>query len=164
MASDSDRIEKRILLHAPLERVWHAISDAQEFGSWFGARFDGPFVAGQHLTGQIVPTAVDPDVAESQKPHEGSRFEITIDQVEPMRRLAFRWHPYAVDPEVDYSQEPATLVVFELEVAEQGTELTITESGFDRIPLERRAQAFEMNEQGWEAQLMLVEKHLARQA
>jgi uncharacterized protein YndB with AHSA1/START domain len=159
--SSTDRIRKRTLLRAPLERVWRAISDADEFGSWFGVRFDGPFVAGARLTGEIVPTTVDPEVAESQKPYEGRRFEVFVDRVEPMRLLSFRWHPYAVDPEIDYSEEPTTLVVFELERASEGTELTITESGFDRIPLARRAEAFEMNDGGWEAQLILIEKYLA---
>jgi uncharacterized protein YndB with AHSA1/START domain len=118
-------------------------------------------VAGARLTGEIVPTTVDPEVAESQKPYEGRRFEVFVDRVEPMRLLSFRWHPYAVDPEIDYSEEPTTLVVFELERASEGTELTITESGFDRIPLARRAEAFEMNDGGWEAQLILIEKYLA---
>ena len=160
MPTGTDRIEKEILLRAPLTRVWRAISDAEEFGRWFGVRFDGPFVAGEHLTGRIVPTSVGPEVAESQKPYEGSRFDITVDRIDPMRRFSFRWHPYAVDPDVDYSAEPTTLVVFELEEVPDGTRLRITESGFDAIPLERRATAFEMNEQGWEAQLSLIEKYL----
>ena len=163
MVSSTNHIEKQVLLRTPLERVWRAIGDAQAFGSWFGVRFDGPFVAGEHLTGRIVPTTVDPDVAESQKPYEGVRFDITVDRIEPMRRLSFRWHPYAIDPEVDYSKEPTTLVVFELEERPGGTLLTITESGFDGIPVARRAAAFEMNEQGWEAQLALIEKYLAQQ-
>lgn len=164
MTSSTDHIEKQVLLHAPLERVWRAISDAQEFGSWFGVRFDGPFVAGGHVTGQIVPTTVDPEVAKRQKPYEGRRFDITIDRIEPMRLFSFRWHPFSIDPEIDYSREPTTLVVFQLEETPDGTLLTITESGFDGIPLERRAKAFEMNEQGWEAQLALIGKYLARTA
>lgn len=162
MAPSTDRIEKQVQLRASLARVWRAISDAQEFGSWFGVRFDGPFVAGARLTGQIVPTTADPEVAKSQKPYEGQRFEITVERIEPMRHLSFRWHPYAVDPEVDYSKEPTTLVVFELEEVAEGTLLTVTESGFDGIPLERRAEAFEMNEGGWEAQMRLIEKYLAQ--
>jgi uncharacterized protein YndB with AHSA1/START domain len=162
MASSTDRIEKQVLLHVPLARVWRAISDAQEFGSWFGVRFDGPFAGGARVTGRMVPTTVDSEVAESQKPYEGRRFEITVDRMEPMRLFSFRWHPYAVEPDVDYSNEPTTLVVFELEETADGTRLTIIESGFDGIPLARRAQAFEMNEGGWEAQLNLIRKYLAR--
>lgn len=160
MTLSTDRIEKKILLHAPLERVWQAISDSQEFGSWFGVRFEGPFVAGEPLVGKTVPTTVDPDIAESQKPYEGSRFEITIDRIEPMRLFSFRWHPNAVDPKVDYSKEPTTLVVFELEETPDGTRLIITESGFDSIPLARRAKAFEMNNLGWDAQIGLIKKYI----
>lgn len=121
-------------------------------------------MAGECVSGRIVPTSVDPEVAESQKPYEGRRFDITVDRVEPMRLFAFRWHPYAVDPEVDYSGEPTTLVVFELKDTPEGVVLTIAESGFDQIPLARRAEAFEMNEHGWEAQLTLIAKYLSRVA
>lgn len=158
---NTDRIEKQILLRAPLARVWKAVSDAREFGLWFGVAFDGPFVAGQRLVGRVVPTTVDPEVAKLQAPHAGARFEITVERIEPMRRFAFRWHPFAVDPAIDYAQEPMTLVLFELEQVEGGTRLTISESGFDRIPLERRAKAFTANEGGWEKQAQLIAKYLA---
>jgi len=158
----TDRIEKRVLLHAPLDRVWHAISDAKQFGTWFGVELDGPFVAGARMTGRIVPTQVDPEIAKLQEPYSGRAFEYTVERIEPMRRFSFRWHPFAVDPNVDYSKEPTTLVVFELEEVAGGTSLTITESGFDRIPLERRAKAFEANEGGWAKQTELIAKYLAR--
>jgi uncharacterized protein YndB with AHSA1/START domain len=159
----TDRIENKILLKSPRERVWRAIADSMQFGSWFGVAFDGPFVAGTRLTGKIVPTSVDPDVAKLQKPHAGKAFEFTVERIEPMQRLSFRWHPYAVDPGVDYSKEPTTLIVFELEEVSGGTLLTISESGFDRIPLERRAKAFAANEAGWGMQAKLIEKYLATQ-
>jgi uncharacterized protein YndB with AHSA1/START domain len=162
MAASTDRIEKTVLLRAPLARVWRAISDPGEFGTWFGVEFDGEFVAGARLTARIVPTKVDPEVAKAQQPYAGMRFEVTVDRVEPMRLFSFRWHPFAIDPEVDYSKEPSTLVVFQLEEAAGGTKLVITESGFDKIPLERRAKAFTANEQGWTAQARLIEKYLAR--
>lgn len=156
----TDRIEKRILLRAPVERVWRAISDAGEFGTWFGVAFDGPFVAGARLTGKIVPTRVDPEIARLQQPHEGKAFEIVVDRIEPPRRFAFRWHPYAVEPGVDYAKEPMTLVLFELEAVEGGTLLTLSESGFDQLPPARRARAFTANEGGWEKQTALIEKYL----
>ena len=159
-----DRIEKTILLHAPLERVWRAVSDATQFGTWFGVAFDGPFTAGAELTGRITPTKVDPDVAKLQKPYEDKPFAFSVDSIEPMHRIAFRWHPYAVEPGIDYSAEPTTLIIFELKEVEGGTRLTITESGFDRIPLERRAKAFEANDGGWSKQLQLIEKYLATHA
>jgi uncharacterized protein YndB with AHSA1/START domain len=156
-----DRIEKKILLRAPLERVWHAIADADQFGTWFGVAFDGPFVAGARLTGRIVPTRVDPEVAELQKPHEGKAFEFFVYRIEPMRSISFRWHPYAVEPGVDYTKEPMTLIEFTLEEVPGGVLLTITESGFDTIPLERRAKAFAANDGGWAKQTQLIEKYLA---
>jgi hypothetical protein len=127
-------------------------------------RLHGPFVAGTRLTGEIAPTTVDPDVAAAQKPYEGQRFDIMVDRIEPMRLFSFRWHPGVPDPDADLSKAPTTLVVFELEEKPGGTLLTITESGFDSIPIARRAEAFEGNEQGWAAQLTLIEKYLARAA
>ncbi len=157
----SDRIEKEVLLKAPLERVWRAISDADEFGQWFGVRFDGPFVAGQSVTGVITPTTVDQEVAKAQEPHAGKADTWDVVAVEPQRRLAFRWHPYGVEDGVDLSREPTTLVEFTLEEAPDGVLLRIVESGFDAIPVERRASAFEANSEGWAAQTRLVSKYLA---
>jgi uncharacterized protein YndB with AHSA1/START domain len=161
MTRNTDRIEKRILLRAPLERVWQAISDARQFGSWFGVEFDRPFVAGTRMVGHIVPTTVDAEIAKSQEPYTGMKFECSIDRIEPMRRFSFRWHPFAVDAGVNYDSEPTTLVVFELEQVADGTNLTITETGFDAIPLARRAKAFESNAQGWAAQVQLLAKYLS---
>ena len=141
--------------------MWRAISDADEFGRWFGARFDGPFVAGASVTGVITPTTVDEDVARAQEPYAGKSDTWQIVAVEPQRRLAFRWHPYGVEDDVDYSQEPTTLVEFTLTETNDGVLLRIVESGFDAIPAERRAAAFEANSEGWAAQTELVRKYLA---
>jgi uncharacterized protein YndB with AHSA1/START domain len=157
---NTDRIEKKILLRAPRERVWRAISDAKEFGSWFGVAFDGPFAEGTHLTGKITPTRVDAEVAKMQEPYSGKAFDWTVERIEPIRRISFRWHPFAVEAGVDYSKEPTTLIEFELADAADGILLTISESGFDQIPLVRRAKAFTANERGWEIQTTLIEKYL----
>ncbi|WP_102142993.1 SRPBCC family protein [Mycobacterium hubeiense] len=157
----TDRIEKEVLLRAPLDRIWRAISEAEEFGRWFGVRFDGPFVAGTTVTGAMTPTAVDDTVAKAQESYAGQADAWQIVAVEPLRRLAFRWHPYAVEPGADYSQEPTTLVEFTLTETDDGVLLRIVESGFDAIPAERRASAFEANKQGWAAQTDLVRKYLA---
>jgi uncharacterized protein YndB with AHSA1/START domain len=157
----TDRIEKNVLLRAPRDRVWNAISDATQFGAWFGVELDGPFLAGSRVAGRIVPTRVDPEVAAMQEPYTGMAFECTVERIEPMNLFSFRWHPFAVEPGVDYSGEPTTLVTFELEDAAGGTRLKITESGFDRIPLERRAKAFAANDGGWTKQAELIAKYLA---
>jgi len=157
-----DRIEKQIMLRAPLSRVWRAVSDSREFGSWFGVTFDGPFKAGEKIVGLMTPTTVDAGVAEMQKPYEGMRFEITVERIEPETLFSFRWHPAAIDPQVDYSSEPTTLVEFRLEPVGDQVRLTILESGFDQVPLARRAEAFKMNEGGWAAQSMLVQKYIEK--
>lgn len=157
----TDRIEKKILLNAPLSRVWRALSDSVEFGHWFGVRFDGPFSPGTAMRGTIVPTAVNSEVAAAQKPYEGLPFEIVVVQMEAEKLFSFQWHPFAIEPGVDYSAEPMTLIVFELEQREDAVMLTVTESGFDRIPLERRAKAFAANEGGWGMVMKLIGEHLA---
>ncbi len=156
----TDRIEKRILLRAPLNRVWRALSDSTEFGRWFGVKFEGPFTPGAHLSGVIVTTSVDAEVAKAQMEHKGLPFEITIERMEAERLLSFRWHPFAVERGVDYSAEQTTLVVFALEETAEGVVLTVTESGFDQIPLARRAKAFSANEAGWGIMVKVFEKYL----
>lgn len=158
----TDRIEKRVFLRAPRARVWRALADSAEFGRWFGVRFDRPFAPGVHMRGVVVPTTADPEVAEAQKEYEGAAFDITVEKMEPERLFSFRWHPFAVDPGVNYSAEPTTLVEFVLDDAAGGTMLIVTESGFDRIPLTRRAKAFAANERGWNAQVKLIEAYLAQ--
>lgn len=148
--SDTDRIEKVVVLRASRARVWRAISDAAEFGTWFGVALETPFVAGATTRGRITHPG-----------YEHLTCEIQVTRIDAERHLAFRWHPYAVDPAVDYSAEPTTLVEFTLDESDGSTVLTIVESGFDRIPLARRAEAFRMNEGGWTAQVANIERHVA---
>jgi uncharacterized protein YndB with AHSA1/START domain len=162
MATNTDRIEKKILLRAPRQRIWRALTDSKEFGSWFGLKFDGPFTAGATMQGTIVPTTVDAEVAKMQKEFEGISFEIIVERLEPERLFSFRWHPNAVERGVDYANEPTTLVEFELQEVPKGVLLTVTETGFDRIPLARRAKAFTANEQGWGKQVKLFENYLGQ--
>jgi len=157
----TDGIEKKILLHSNRKHVWAAISDSAEFGVWFGVKFHGPFVPGSTVSGNIVPSGANADLASAQKKYEGLKFEIQIEKIEPERLFSFRWHPYAIDPAVDYSDEPTTLVVFTLEDAEGGVLLTVTETGFDQIPLGRRAKAFTANTEGWAEVTTALGDHLA---
>jgi uncharacterized protein YndB with AHSA1/START domain len=158
---NTDRIEKQVLLRAPLERVWQAISDAEQFGRWFGVRFDGPFVPGGSVTAAMTPTTVDDDVAKRQEPHAGHRSTWQIVALEPQRLFAYRWHPFAVEPDVDYDREPTTLVEFTLAETSDGVLLTIVESGFDAIPESRRSDSFEANSEGWAIQTDLVRRYVA---
>lgn len=146
----TDRIEKHVVLRTPRTRVWRAISDAEQFGKWFRVQMEGPFVEGQPARGKLTYPG-----------YEHLTLEMQIERIEPEYYFAFRWHPHAVDPKIDYSQEPTTLVEFRLEDTKDGTRLTIIESGFDRVPLSRRAEAFRMNDGGWAEQLVNIERYVA---
>jgi uncharacterized protein YndB with AHSA1/START domain len=147
--SVTDKIEKRVVLKAPQSRVWRAIADSGEFGSWFQMRFDAPFVEGEAIRARILVKGYE---------HLTAEFEIV--RISPEEYFAYRWHPYAVDPAVDYSAEPTTLVEFRLAPSGSDTVLTIVESGFDQIPAARRAEAFRMNEGGWAAQVRNIERYV----
>ena len=150
MASTTDRIEKQILLRAPRSRVWRAVSDYKQFGEWFRVALEGPFAPGARVRGKVTYPG-----------YEHVTFEVQVERVEPERLLSWRWHPAAIEAGVDYSKEPTTLVVFELEEQSGGTLLKVVESGFDRLPPARRANAFRLNEQGWAAQMENVRRFLA---
>jgi len=151
MTASTDRIERNILLKAPLARVWRALVNAEEFGDWFGVALKGQtFAPGAPARGHITYPG-----------YEHLMFEVVVERMEPERLFSFRWHPYAVDPKVDYSQEESTLVVFELKEVEGGVLLSVVESGFDQVPPARRLEAFRMNSNGWEIQMNNIAKHVA---
>ena len=166
----TDRIEKKVSLRAPIARVWHAIADAKEFGRWFGVELDGEFAQGKTVTGVFGEGLNEAAIAEYQKklglppsrvkmPPPNTVF-CTVERVDPPRYFAFRWIPYGIDAEVAPENEPTTLVEFRLEEEAGGTLLTITESGFDRVPEHRRERAFRMNEGGWAGQAENIRKHV----
>jgi uncharacterized protein YndB with AHSA1/START domain len=145
----TDRIEKTVIINAPRSRVWRALSDAKQFGEWFKVELDGQFKAGETIRGTITYPG-----------YEGHKMEMAVQRIEPERLFSYRWHPG--DPNGDYRAEPMTLVEFTLEDVPGGTRLTLVESGFDKIPLSRRAEAFRMNEGGWTEQLDNIQRHAAQ--
>lgn len=150
-STETDRIERSIHIDAPRSRVWRALSNAEEFGNWFGANLKGKaFVPGQRVQGPITIAG-----------YEHVTFDVVVERIEPEKLLSYRWHPYAVDPAIDYSREQRTLVTFTLKDAGEGTLLTVVESGFDQVPPERRLEAFRRNSGGWEAQLKNIQRHAA---
>lgn len=146
-------IVKQIELKAPAARVWRALTDHREFGEWFRVKLEGPFVPGQTVRGQITYPG-----------YEHLRFDAVVQKMVPERLFSFTWHPYAIEPGVDYSKETPTLVEFRLEKTATGTLLQVTESGFDKIPSDRRLEAFRMNEGGWTIQMQNIEAHVAQKA
>ena len=157
---NTNEIRKQVLLRASQTRIWEALTDSKQFGTWFGCMFDDPFEAGARIRGKMAPTQVDPDVAKAQEPYVGLEFDVIIDRIEPMTHFSFRWHPGDDAPIPPNPDAEMTTVTFELSTVEGGVLLTIIESGFDRVPVERRAKVFEMNDGGWAAQTSLIEKYL----
>src|SRR6476646_8843648 len=148
--TETDRIEKKVQLNAPRSRVWRALTNSAEFGEWFRVRLEDKFAEGKTVRGPIL-----------HKGYEHVTIEMTIERIEPERYFSYRWHPYAIDPKADYSKEPTTLVEFRLEDAKDGTALTITETGFDKVPLARRAEAIRRNDNGWTGQIKNIERYVS---
>ena len=144
-----DRIEKQVEIAAPVSRVWQALTDSRQFGDWFLVKMDGPFVAGRPVGGQITHPR-----------YEHVRMEIVVKAITPETLFSFTWHPYAVDPKVDYSQEESTLIEFRLRAVPGGTLLTVTESGFDKIPAQRRAEAILRNDGGGAQQMKNIQTYV----
>ncbi|MDQ3006646.1 MAG: SRPBCC family protein [Chloroflexota bacterium] len=144
-----NRIEKNIEIKAPVSKVWRALTDHNEFGQWFGCKFEGPFVVGTTVRGKLN----FPDFDHMQ-------WTMDVKQIEPERLFSFTWHPYPADPTIDYTKEAQTLVEFKLEAIPNGTLLVVTESGFEKIPANRRLEVFRMNDEGWVEQLENVARHV----
>lgn len=154
-------IRHTIVLPAAHQRVWLALCDSSRFGTWFGADFDAPFVAGQPALGRIAPTRVDPAIARLQEPFAGNPLALSIDTIDPMHKFAFRWHPFPVGPAAPAADEPMTQVTFTLAQADDGIELTVTETGFEALPPARREPAFNANNGGWAHQMQLIARYLS---
>ncbi len=145
----SNTIERTIDLKAPIEKVWSAVSDHEQFGAWFRVKLDEPFQVGKMAKGRITYPG-----------YEHVLWEATVKRMDAPHHFAFTWTPYGVDPKRDYSSEIPTLVEFTLEPIAAGTRLTIVESGFDNVPADRRAEAFRMNSGGWTSQLENIRVHV----
>jgi len=144
----SNTIEKSIEIKASRSRVWQALTDHQEFGTWFGIDIKAPFVVGEVSRGMMTIEGF------THVP-----WNSTIKAMEEPGYFAYTWHPYAVDPEVDYSGEPETLVEFWLEETSGTTSVKVRETGFDNLPPHRIADALRANTHGWEHQLENIKKH-----
>ncbi|HEY7856795.1 MAG TPA: SRPBCC family protein [Terriglobales bacterium] len=148
---DKQRIDKETEIKAPVARVWRALTDYREFGRWFRVKLEAPFALGQTARGNIAYPG-----------YEHLVMEVHVMAMEPERYFAFTWHPFAIDPKVDYSQETPTLVEFRLEPSPAGTMLRVSESGFENIPAERRAEAFLRNGEGWAIQVQNISEYVAQ--
>lgn len=145
--ASTDQIQKTMVLRAPRSRVWRALTDPAQFSEWFGVQLSDPFLPGARVRGPVTSPGYD-----------HLTMDITIARVEPERLFSWRWQPGG-DTDIDPA-EPMTLVLFELEEVPEGTRLTVTETGFDRIPAGRRTRAYRENDEGWTGQLESLQKYL----
>jgi uncharacterized protein YndB with AHSA1/START domain len=146
-----NHIEKNIELKAPLSKVWRALTDHHEFGNWFQVKVKEPFAPHKTSHGKLTYPGF-----------ENYPWEITVQEIVPESLFSFTWHPFAIDPKRDYSKEPQTLIEFRLKPTSSGTLLSLKESGFDKIPADRRSEAFQMNSEGWTEQMTNIEKYVSR--
>jgi uncharacterized protein YndB with AHSA1/START domain len=151
MNSNTDRIERQVLLKAPLKRVWRTVTNSAEFGEWFRVKLTDPFTPGKSISGPVLHPG-----------YEHLTWTVTVEKMEPERLFSWRWKPHAIDPNKDYSHEPTTLVTFELSEVAGGTLLKVTESGFDGVPLERRETAYRGNSEGWTIQMGNIERYVSQ--
>jgi uncharacterized protein YndB with AHSA1/START domain len=148
---NTDSIEKKVELKAPISRVWQALTDYHEFGEWFRVKLDGPLISNKISRGYLTYPG-----------YEHYKWEILVKNVVPESLFSFTWHPYALDLKRDYSKEAQTLIEFHLKPISTGTLLLVKESGFDQLPLDRRSEAFRMNEKGWSEQMKNIEAYLSK--
>lgn len=144
----SNHITRQIQIDAKPQRVWDALTDANEFGSWFRVAFDGPFVVGETTTGKMTYPG-----------HEGVPWTSVTEAMDPPHRFAFRWPDLAEGESVSPDTHWLT-VSFTLEPTDGGTLVTLTETGFDAVPEERRVSLLRDNAQGWEIQSANLKRHV----
>ncbi len=147
--SELTKIEKQVLIHAPRSRVWRALTTSQEFSKWFSADLEGSFTPGKRV-----------DLVSTHPCGNNAHFYLIVERMEPEHTFSWRWHPGSAKAEEDGT----TIVEFHLEEVQGGTLITVTESGFDRVSLARRAKAFEDNTRGWEIQLESLKQYASQAA
>jgi hypothetical protein len=155
----SDRIHETLVLRTSRGRAWLAISDAKDFGAWFGAVFDQPFAEGVTVRGRFTRPAVAANTTDLDS-YPGRPVELVVTRVEAARCVSFVWHPHAVDPRADYDGEAPTQVSLEIEDDPEGVVLTMTESGFSWLPVARRTVAFLASERAWERRMLLLKQRV----
>ena len=145
----SDKIEKTITINAPLNRVWRAIADYKEYGKWFQCEIDRPFEVGKEVMGRMTIKGFDQ-----------LTFPMKIVAMEENKLFSCYWPAYVEKTDLDLLEEPWLLMEYHLKETAQGTELTIIESGFDKLNAAIRDEARRGNEGGWDFQLNNIRNYL----
>jgi uncharacterized protein YndB with AHSA1/START domain len=140
MAVQTDRIERDVLIAAPVERVWTLITSAEHLGRWFGD----------------AGAAIDlrPGGALELRWRDHGTVHGRVEAVEPPHRFAYRW---LLDSAAGAQPTPAnsTLTEFTLAAEGDGTRVAVVESGFDALDLEAAEKAARLaaHTSGWPLEL-----------
>ncbi|MFZ4508648.1 MAG: SRPBCC domain-containing protein [Fimbriimonas sp.] len=135
------KIERKELIQAPIDRVWATIGTAEGTREWFKVTVEGEWKAGNDVTLTW---------------NSGSRTEIRLLTIEAPHRFAYQWHPGVSALLSEFPEGELTTVTFELRETPEGTELLLTETGFDRISEDRQLQALGLNTAGWEEEIQVI--------
>jgi uncharacterized protein YndB with AHSA1/START domain len=143
-----ERIEREILIDAPVEIVWAVVTEPEHISGWFSdtVEFDlrpgGKAVLHWDRYGTVHGR---------------------VERVEPPRLLRFRW---ALQPGVDLADDNSTLVEFSLRPEGEATRLTVVESGFRDFAgrEEEKQRHVDSHRRGWELELGELEEYVARGA
>lgn len=133
-------VERSIVVHADRERVWRAITDSAQISQWFDGnmRWEFQLGVGEHINyyynGALLGTG-------------------RIVTIEPPERFVLNWTAEPGSP-------VETLVTFALETVDGGTRVTVTESGFEALPEDRRHARAEDNSDGWRQVLEHLQAYL----
>ncbi|MEZ5162248.1 MAG: SRPBCC domain-containing protein [Fimbriimonadaceae bacterium] len=129
-----------MMIRAPKSKVWNAVASSNGLKSWFAAVVEGVFAEGETLRLDFQVENCDDCF-------------MVVKEINPEDRVAFQWHPGEDCPIDTYPREEMTTITFELLEQGDGTSLVMVESGFDRVPLSRRAKCLELNTGGWDYEL-----------
>lgn len=142
-----DRIEQRVEISAPLDRVWDLVSTP---GWWVPTTSEEP---PDRTVGHRV-------VRESAK---WGRFPVGVVDMRPQSYAAFRWASQS--PGADLAPGNTTLVEFFVAEAGDKVMVTVVESGFAAldVPDEVRQAALRDNTGGWESELASLVKRAEEQ-
>src|ERR1700712_3056568 len=131
-----DRIDRDVLIAAPLERVWSVLTEPALVGVWFG---------------HGVPIEIDLRVGGTMVLDFGAGmvFPTSIVGVDAPRYFAYRWA--SPHPGEQATEDNSTLVEFTLASEGDGTRLFLSESGFSTlvIPAGQEHASYESHSDGW---------------
>ncbi|SEL88590.1 SRPBCC family protein [Rhodococcus maanshanensis] len=129
-------VSRTVVIDAPRDRVWQALTEPEHIAKWFGQR------------AVIDSLTVGARGVFSWDEHGDMPLEII--EVDEPDRFGYRWGQ-ADDPDLIRGTD----VRFTLRELGGSTELTVVETGFDRVSdvESERRDALEGNRQGWNAEL-----------